>query len=76
MYKEIEVRALMGAIHSAAGNSRGAKSSQGFSFHKKKAAAAPATKLRALVGAAPGDTGEDFRKEMEAELARLKGDAA
>lgn len=36
-YKEIEVRTITGAIHSAAGNKRGAKAASQFRFHKAKA---------------------------------------
>lgn len=75
-YKEIEVRALLGAIHSAAGNKKGAAASQKFSFHKQAPAVAKESQLRGMVGAAPGDTGEEFRQELLAEVARLKGAAA
>ncbi|AMM44295.1 tail assembly chaperone [Arthrobacter phage Kitkat] len=68
MYKEIEVRAITGAIHSAAGNKRGAAAAQKFSFHKKKAVATE-DKLVSMFGGI--NEADMFTDDMiQAEIAR------
>jgi hypothetical protein len=52
-YKEIEVQAVVSAIHSAAGNRRGAAQAQKFRFHKPKPATiSTATAARMFPGEA------------------------
>jgi hypothetical protein len=52
-YKEIEVQAVVSAIHAAAGNRRGAAQAQKFRFHKAQPAAiSTATAARMFPGEA------------------------
>lgn len=73
MYKEIEVRAIMGAIHSAAGNKKGAKAAQAFRFHKKKNERAKESDVRKVFGGEPDLLTGGFTPDaIEAEIARQK----
>jgi hypothetical protein len=72
MYKEIEVRAIMGAIHSAAGNKKGAKAAQGFRFHKKKNERAKEADVRKVFGSADTIDAGFTPDAIEAEIARQK----
>lgn len=73
-YKEIEVRAITGAIHSAQGNKRGAKAAQSFRFHKAKAqevSTVQATKMFPV-----GAEGLISQEEIDARIAELQKAAA
>lgn len=69
-YKEIEVRAVTAAIHSAAGNRAGARAAQKFRFHKKEPAQVSETQMKQMFPA--DEQGMFSAEEILAEAERQK----
>jgi hypothetical protein len=70
-YKEIEVQALMSAIHAAAGNGPGVKAAAGFRFHAKPAEPAEYRKVVAVFR--PDAEGLITDEALAAEIERQRG---